>query len=98
MSVYQIKEIKQKDNYSFSILWTDGKAVDYRLSDLQKLCPCANCVDESTGERKNNPDLVDEQVRAVKVQSVGRYAVRITFTSGCSLGIYSFEDLRRYFT
>lgn len=95
MTALQIKEIKQKDNHHFTIEWTDGKIVDYRLSDLQKLCPCANCVDESTGERKVNSELVDEQVRAVKIASVGRYAVRIDFTSGCSTGIYSFEDLRR---
>lgn len=94
MTALQIKEIRQKDNYHFSIEWTDGKVIDYRLSDLQKMCPCANCVDESTGVRKTNAKFVDEQVKAVKIASVGRYAIRIDFTSGCSMGIYNFEDLR----
>ena len=42
------------------------------------------------GERK-----VDENVRATKLWSVGRYALQIAFTSGCSQGIYHFSYLRR---
>lgn len=94
VTTYRIEEIKQKDNHTFTIKWTDGVEKDYRLSDLQKRCPCANCVDEASGVRVVNPETIDESVKARKISSVGRYAIRVDFTSGCSLGIYSYEDLR----
>ncbi len=94
MSVYRIKEIKQKDNYVFTITWNDGEVIDYKLSELQKRCPCANCTDELTGKRVVDPNTIDEHVKAKRIVSVGRYAIRIDFTSGCSKGIFSCDDLR----
>ena len=90
-----IRKIFQKDQYRFTIEWTDGKIIDYRLSDLQRQCPCAKCRDEKTGRYLVDPAVIDENVEAVKIESVGRYGLRIDFTSGCSRGIYSFLFLRR---
>ena len=90
-----IRQIRQKDNQTFSIVWSDQKEQDFHLRDLQKNCPCANCVDEMTGQRLLNPDSVKENVRAVAIRNVGRYGLQIQFTSGCSMGIYSFEMLRQ---
>lgn len=84
-----IKAIAQKDNYTFTIDWSDGVCQDFRLSELQKRCPCAKCVDSASSIDKRN-----DEVRAVKIESIGRYALRIQFTSGCSTGIYSFALLR----
>lgn len=95
MTPFQIQEIRQKDNYTFTILWTDGKEIDYRLSDLQKRCPCANCRDEITAEQKVDVNTIDPDVKARRVISVGRYALRVDFTSGCSLGIFGFDQLRQ---
>lgn len=89
-----IKSIKQKDNYTFSIEWSDGIKQEYRLSELQKNCPCANCVDEVTGKRLIDGKAIDPTVRATTIQNVGRYALRIKFTKGCSTGIYDFDILR----
>lgn len=91
---YAIRKIEQKNNHEFVIEWMDGKVSEYRLSELQKRCPCAMCVDETTGKRLIGEKQVDPQVRARKIQSVGRYALRVDFTSGCSTGIYSFDTLR----
>ena len=44
-----LKHIEQKNNHIFSVAWSDGTKQDFRLSDLQKQCPCAGCVDEVTG-------------------------------------------------
>lgn len=90
-----VKTIKQKDNHTFTIEWSDGKICNYRLSDLQKNCPCAACVDENTGKRMVHPDRIDVNVRATRVSSLGRYAIKINFTSGCSNGIYGFDYLRK---
>lgn len=89
-----IRQIQQTSNHTFSIQWSDGQEQHFRLSVLQKNCPCANCVDEQTGHRLVDLKMIQEDVRAVSIRSIGRYALRIQFTSGCSTGIYSFEMLR----
>lgn len=96
MKNIQIKQIQQKDNHTFFIEWTDAITHIYHLSDLQKKCPCASCKDEVSGLRRSNAPFVDDHVRAKKIFSVGRYAIQIEFTSGCSHGIYSFDFLREY--
>lgn len=85
-----IKKINQLSNHAFSIEWSDGVINKYNLSTLQNRCPCAKCLNanEKTPE-KNLQDL-----RAKNIVNVGRYALRIQFTSGCSLGIYSYAFLR----
>lgn len=91
-----IRRIFQKDRYRFTIEWTDGKIVDYRLSDLQRHCTCAKCRDETTGRFLVDPAAIDEDVEAVQIESIGRYGLRVDFTSGCSKGIYSFGFLRHF--
>lgn len=90
-----ISKIYQKDNWTFCILWNDQTEQSFRLSDLQKNCPCANCREEQAETRTADPRMVKEDVRAVVVRSVGRYGLQIQFTSGCSMGIYSFDFLRQ---
>lgn len=89
-----IRRIFQKDQYRFTIEWTDGKICDYKLSDLQRQCTCAQCRDEKTGRSSIDSLSIDEQVQAVQIVNVGRYALRIDFTGGCSKGIYTFSFLR----
>ena len=91
-----LKNIRQKNNHAFAIEWSDGKVFDYELSELQKNCPCALCVDQKDGKRLLDPSSIKSDVRARKIISVGRYALKIQFTSGCSMGIYSFEMLREF--
>ena len=88
-----IRKIVQKDNYHFLIEWNDGKENTYRLSDLQKQCPCAACVDENTGKRVLDESTIPQDVKAIKIVNVGRYALRIYFSSGCKNGIYSYDSL-----
>jgi DUF971 family protein len=90
-----VRKITQKDNHRFTIEWSDGKICDYMLSDLQRQCPCAKCTDEFSGQRLLDPGSVKDDVRAAHIKSVGRYALKIQFTSGCTTGIYSFDMLRK---
>lgn len=94
-SMISVKNLQQKDNYTFTIEWSDGHFSCYRLSHLQQLCPCANCNNEITGERRVDAKSLDDNVRAHQIVSIGRYALKISFTSGCSNGIYGFDMLRR---
>lgn len=84
-----IRTLRQRDRHWFTIEWSDGKIFDYRLSDLQRRCPCARCresIDSST---------IDDHVTASRIVSVGNYALQIFFTKGCSKGIYPFWMLRQ---
>ncbi|MEC7839854.1 MAG: DUF971 domain-containing protein [Chlamydiota bacterium] len=87
-TVTLLEKIWQIDNYTFGILWTDGVEMHYRLSELQNSCPCAGCKENPLTLKKN------ENVRAHRIRNVGRYALRIEYTSGCSAGIYDYELLR----
>ncbi|MBA3815716.1 MAG: DUF971 domain-containing protein [Parachlamydiaceae bacterium] len=89
----QIKRLEQMDNHTFTIEWSDGQVNDYHLSTLQQRCPCANCTDEQTGKRRVGIKNI-ENVGAQRIVSVGRYALRVYFTSGCSAGIFGFDMLR----
>lgn len=88
-----IKTLQQKNNHTFTIEWSDGIVSDYRLSDVQSFCPCAKCMDQSKTKSANAP--IDHDVRALRIFNIGRYAMRIQFTSGCSTGIYSYALLRQ---
>jgi DUF971 family protein len=90
-----IRAVRQKDRHRFTIEWTNGKISDYRLCDLQRQCTCARCRDEQTGKMKINPADIDEDVEAMRIVSVGNYALQIYFTKGCSKGIYPFWLLRQ---
>lgn len=89
-----IRKIWQQDNHVFSIEWNDGVIQNFRLCDLQRECPCAACVDEGTGKRIKDPKSVPEDLKAISICNVGRYGLRIRFTSGCSMGIYHIDKLR----
>ncbi len=83
-----IQDLKQLDNHRFSILWSDESMSQFRLSELQRRCPCARC-------QENLKQIqVLEEVRAYRICSVGNYAIRIEFTSGCSRGVFAFDLLR----
>lgn len=88
-------EIRQLDKHTFAIHWGDGCTSSFRLSEIQGLCPCAGCVDEATGERKIDPKSIPADLVAKTVQSVGLYAIKFEFMSGCSNGIYSYDYLRQ---
>jgi DUF971 family protein len=91
-----IRAIRQKDRHWFTIEWSDGKISDYRLSDLQRQCVCARCRDEKTGKQLIDPSEIDDDVEAVRIVSIGSYALQIFFTRGCSKGIYPFWLLRQH--
>lgn len=87
-NAYFITDIRQAGNHIFTITWNDGLEYSYRLCDLQRRCPCAGC--------QETVSHVDEDVQAIRIVSVGRYALRIDFTLGCSAGIYSYDLLRSF--
>lgn len=72
-----------------TLTWSDGLEQQHSLELLQKACPCAACHSSLNGKPCGD-------VTALKIAPIGRYALKITFSSGCSDGIYSFDLLRHF--
>lgn len=85
----QIAKLNIQAGNLVEISWNDGLIQKISLETIQNSCPCAGCASKT--ERK----MVGESGTVInQIAPVGRYALRISFSSGCSAGIYSFELLR----
>ena len=91
----QVMKIWQADDRTLGIEWTDGRSSRYDVVDLRRKCPCAECVDEFTRKPILKAEDVREDVRPIRIESVGRYALSIRFSDGHNTGIYTFEILRK---
>ena len=87
-------EISQESSARLRITWADGRACEYDAATLRRACPCAQCVDEWTGERTLKPQAVSDEVQIGDVTIVGRYALNFRWSDGHETGIYSFQYLR----
>lgn len=76
-------------------LWQDGKKLALDDRGLRLACPCAMCVDENTGKKLLVPSMVPMDVQPMVIETVGAYALRISWSDGHGTGLYSFETLRR---
>ena len=93
MQLPEPRDAHLPDDHHLAITWMDDREDRIPLDLLRAACPCAECVDEWTGEvrvkRSDFPgiglDTLDE---------VGNYAFRIRFSDGHELGIFSFKLLR----
>ncbi len=74
------------DEKTLKISWKDGLERFLDLGLVQRHCPCVRC-------RESSPAV--DQVEGAGLELVGRYAIKIVFSSGCSRGIYPFSLLRR---
>jgi len=88
------REIKHEDDSNLRITWADGRECRYRASELRRACPCAQCVNEWTGERTLKPENINEELQISDLSLVGRYALNFRWSDGHETGIYSFKYLR----
>lgn len=86
--------IKKKGNKLLMITWEDGHVSEYGFRYLRQLCPCAECLDEVTGEKRLDPESVPLDLEGLKVAKVGNYALNFSFSDNHATGIYHFELLR----
>lgn len=87
-------QIRQAGPAELAITWRDGHESRYPVRALRLACGCATCVDEWSGEERLDPASVPEDVRPVKIEPVGRYALQIHWSDGHQTGIYPFRRLR----
>ena len=82
-----------------TVFWDDGTEGLCSLAELRKICPCATCRDLRR-ELAEADDLslmtnvaIDPSTEVTSVETVGRYAVQITWADGHNTGIYTYEFL-----
>lgn len=88
------REIKQEGDSALQITWADGRVCQYTAAVLRRECPCAQCVNEWTGQRVLKPETISEELAISDLNLVGRYAVNFRWSDGHETGIYSFRYLR----
>jgi DUF971 family protein len=87
-------EIMQQGETALRITWADGRECVYEAPALRRACPCAQCVNEWTGERMLKPESISDELTIGDVEIVGRYALNFRWSDGHQTGIYSFRYLR----
>ena len=88
------REISQESNTQLRINWADGWVCDYNAAALRRVCPCAQCVNEWTGQRTLKPERISDELEIKDLTIVGRYALNFRWSDGHETGIYSFQYLR----
>ncbi|HEV7798716.1 MAG TPA: DUF971 domain-containing protein [Pyrinomonadaceae bacterium] len=88
------REIKQEGDSGLLITWADDCVCRYTAAELRRACPCAQCVNEWTGQRVLKPEAVSDELTMADINIVGRYALNFRWSDGHETGIYSFRYLR----
>lgn len=91
---FEPREIEQDSPASLRIKWADEVESLYAAAPLRRACPCAQCVNEWTGERTLRPDSISDAIEITDAEIVGRYALAFGWSDGHRTGIYSFRYLR----
>ncbi|MCS7045227.1 MAG: DUF971 domain-containing protein [Gemmataceae bacterium] len=78
--------------------WSDGHRSVYHWTNLRQHCPCAGCREE----RDKPPDpfriLKPAELlplKPVKIEPIGYYAYKITWSDGHDAGLFTLEHLRK---
>ena len=88
------RTIARDPSGSLQIGWDDGRTTTLTPRELRIACPCAECVDEMTGERRLDPTTIGQDVGITHLEQVGNYALRAVFSDGHDTGLYNFQLLR----
>ncbi len=75
------------------VAWNHGDKYSLPYLEVRFQCPCAGCVDEHTGQRTIEKAAIHPEIRPVQVQTVGRYAIQITWSDGHDTGMYHYDRI-----
>ncbi|HEV7699135.1 MAG TPA: DUF971 domain-containing protein [Pyrinomonadaceae bacterium] len=87
-------QIVEESDSEISIKWSDDTEYRYRAAELRRVCPCAGCVNEWTGEKTLDSAKIPDDLTISSTAIVGRYALNFIFSDGHDTGIFSFKYLR----
>ena len=86
-------EIRRVGVQSVRITWADGHRSEYDNRALREHCPCAACRERPSRSLPLAP-RPGEEMYAVQIGLVGRYAISIQWSDGHDSGIYTYQWLR----
>lgn len=92
-------QIKVIDKTHLLIKWDNDLETKLGLKYLRDECPCANCKGETIllkTYRPPKPAMLDPEMYKIHtIQTVGGYAIQISWKDGHNTGIYSWEYLQK---
>ena len=94
MENFEPVALQKTNEGTLKILWSDKTSNEYDVRKLRYNCACAKCVNEWNGERIIKLESIAKNMKPVKIDSVGNYAIKITWTDGHDSGIYSYKNLK----
>ena len=89
------KNIKQVNESTLGITWSDGHDSIYSVKNLRENCPCAHCIDEWSGKKMIAPGSITDDIRPKNLKAVGLYAIQFYWSDGHDTGLYTHELLRK---
>lgn len=89
-------QIIEENNAEVTIMWSDGTEDLYSAPQLRRLCPCASCINEWTGEKILDERSISDDLEFSSIGIVGRYALNFKFSDGHDTGIFTFKMLREF--
>lgn len=76
------------------ITWAAGSApVLVPARALRLACPCAECVEEMTGQPILDPARVAADIKPMQLELVGSYALRVRWSDGHATGLFTWAKL-----
>jgi DUF971 family protein len=89
------EEISLAADGQLRIVWTGEPEVKVPFKQLRDHCPCAECVEEWTGKKVLDPATIPDDIRPVRIDPVGNYAIQISWSDGHASGLYTWDTLRK---
>ena len=90
------KRIGRRDPGRIELDWPEGDQTVYTAAQLRRVCPCANCIHELTGQKLLDPASVPEDLTQENLTLVGNYALSVRFSDGHHTGIFPWAYLREH--
>lgn len=75
------------------LLWNNQEQYSVPYVEIRFYCPCAGCVDEHSGQRTIERTSISPEIRPTGVQTIGRYAIQISWSDGHETGMYHYDRL-----
>jgi DUF971 family protein len=82
------------DQRTLSLTWSDGASHRVTSRVLRQYCPCAECVEEWSGQRTYDVEVIAKDMKIIEIVPTGNYALSFTFGDLHRTGIFNWEFLR----
>jgi len=82
------------DAKTISLKWPGGETSTVSNAALRRACSCALCVDEMTRKPLLDPASIPMDIHAVKVGTIGNYAIAVDWSDGHNTGFFPYSVIR----